>query len=163
MKLRCSVASVVVATGTVLGSVWADVDSNTAIDKISQRLLAGDAQAREQRAARRCHRLDISNDGLDDVICLLTLEGFAGGNGQSFFIAALVSRAGKQQPLPVLRVGSTGERLVSFARVSVHDGVVLVDTKEYLRDNSHFDADCCPSKVTQARFAVQGGRLVEVP
>ena len=148
---------------TSAASIQATDDSlDKQIDSIVKDIKNGDQHATEYRKVRQYHMLDIDGDGVKDTIVLFTIESFGGGNNYHFYMAVL-RRIGEQFSfLDVIEIGREGRRHIDFNDVSIKDGNIVVGTREYVRDNQHFDPNCCPSKKGQATFEIKDGKLHEL-
>ncbi len=99
------------------------------LNSIVREEIGDDQCANEYLEARKFFIGDVDKDGRKDILVLFTLEGFACGNGYSFYMAVFRNE-GKRFSLAAYEiVRGKGYRSVSFN--SVKNGVIILDTKEY--------------------------------
>lgn len=145
------------------------------VDDAMQELvsLLGDTQSREYVEARKTHQL---RNPANWVVVFFTLEGFAGTNDYSFYMAVFepdfgreapergagtpgAARAEKYRLVGYATVGGKGWRNVDFSNFKVDADTITLQTTEY-RDG---DPMSTPSKPGRAVFKVQRRQLVEIP
>ncbi|MDP1758990.1 MAG: hypothetical protein Q8K77_04255 [Thermodesulfovibrionales bacterium] len=99
---------------------------------------------------------------------VFTIEGFAGGNNYTQFLAVFANLEGLEKRLSLIdfmAVGGKGGRSIEFKKIKINiteKGILItVPTLEYGPD----DAMCCPSVKSNATFLVEvyrGKRLEEI-
>jgi hypothetical protein len=95
---------------------------------------------------------DIDGDSVADFLVVFTVEAPAGGNNSTQFLAAFAS--GSNWAPSVVQVAQRGQRIVEGVKA---DGrTIVLQTLEYGKG----DAMCCPSIESEARFQIQGGKIV---
>ena len=92
-----------------------------------------DPQASEYRAARRVHSMP-GHEGV--ALAFFTVEGFGGGNNDTFYLAAFQRQAGtgasrRYRLLGVDQIGGGGWRFVDTDRIDVAGDCVTLDTKGF--------------------------------
>jgi hypothetical protein len=112
---------------------------------------------------RKIARGDINSDGIEDLIVLFSVEGACNddkstppgdcGNHLETYLKAFLGKELKEVPL--LRVGSRGERFVTG--ISVKNGVIEAETLTYGED----DPMCCPSIKGKTTFVHTNDVLTE--
>ena len=109
----------------------------------------------EYKKARKIVYGDIDGDGNDDAVIQFTIEGVAGGNNYSFYLAVFRNVNGKFESITDEFIGGKGIRDVDLQ--AVRNGKIYVSTKEYSED----DAACCPSIKGKTSYVLSGNKLVE--
>jgi len=134
--------------------------------------LLTDTQAVEYAEARRTHQL---SNAADWTLVFFTLEGFAGTNSYTFYLAVFEpnfgsdgteTEAGNRDPAKVRKyrlvgyapVGGKGWRHLDFSDLEVASDAITLQTTEY-KDS---DPMSTPSKPGRAFFKVQNRQVVEV-
>lgn len=148
-----------VPTGLVFGRDSANLSQ--AVDNIVIELKGGDEHADEYGAARQYHTIELGKPRSKYIVSLLTIESFGGGNNYHFYLALLKSEGNKFRKVDAIEIGREGYRHVDFNQVSARDNKIGVGILEYVRDEQHFDANCCPSKKSEAIFELVRGKLHE--
>jgi hypothetical protein len=145
------------------------------VDAAMQELLSqlGDTQTEEHEEARKTHLL---RNPANWVVVFFTLEGFAGTNDYSCYMAVFEPDFGREAPergagthgsiraekyrlVGYATVGGKGWRNVDFANFKVDADTIILQTTEY-RDGHPMST---PSKPGRAVFKVQRRQVVEVP
>ncbi len=143
---------------------------NANIAKLSS--LLGDSYSNEYTEYRGIQIFKEKKNRLVIAVSIFTVEGLAGGNNYTQFMAVFcaLSEASPGHPqrmslLDVMAVGGKGLREVEFKKIminKVNDKIsITVPTLEY----SSTDAFCCPSIKSEAHFIIipsVGGRLKEI-
>ena len=111
------------------------------------------------RCTSRPSNADVNGDARVDVIAIVRTSPPAGGNSWAQWLVVLVAAAGQFDAVgdPVM-VGAKAWRDAVFNGVGP-DGTIAFVTSELAPG----DPLCCPSLSGAAAYAVQEGRLVELP
>jgi hypothetical protein len=134
-------------------------EADRAVDAITSRLASVEHGGSEYRKARFTTLANLGSGG-QQAISMFTIEGVGGDNNYTFYITLLMPDRTHSRFVEVntLQVGGKGIRSLSFDKLNVRDGQVVVPTMTYAEQ----DATCCPSIPGKARFEVKGGKLIEV-
>lgn len=134
--------------------------------------LLSDTQTEEYADARKTHQVQ---NAAKWVVVFFTLEGFAGSNDYTLYMAVFEPDFGRDTPergagthasgqvdkyrlVGYAPVGGKGWREVDFAKFKVDSDTIILQTTEY-RDS---DPMSTPSKPGRAVFKVQPRQVVEV-
>ena len=134
--------------------------------------IMGDSFSQEYQRYRGIQILRNDKEDLLAAVAVFTIEGFAGGNNYTQFMAAFASLSIEAEGHPkrmslldVMAIGGKGLRGVEFKNIrmrqSKQDVIITVPTAEY----GPKDAMCCPSIKSEAQFIFRpypGGRLNEI-
>lgn len=101
----------------------------------------GDPCGYEFKEPRTYHFLDINNDGKDDLLIFMTIEGLGCGNDYSFFLLTTYNENGKYSYNNITKIGGKGSRNIDFEFLSVKGDSLYFKSIEYGPD----DPMCCPS------------------
>jgi hypothetical protein len=148
------------STGLVFGRDSTELDQ--AVDRIVIQLKGGDEHAEEYRAARKYHTIELGNPSSKYIVSFFTIESFNGGNNYHFYLALLKSNDNSFQNVDAIEIGGGGYRHVDFGQVATRDNKIVIGTLEYVRDEQNFDANCCPSRKSEAIFELVHGKLHEI-
>jgi heat shock protein HslJ len=96
---------------------------------------------------------DLDGDGVEDAIVFLIERG--GGTAAFTYVAAQLNQNGQ----PVDAGAAMVEDRTQFRSTAIQDGQVLLD----ITTRGPGDVDCCPSHKTRKTYALEEGRLVEIP
>ena len=95
---------------------------------------------------------DLNKDSIDDAAVILGTDG--GGSGYFVNIVAVYNRNGNPK---CIASKSLGDRIV-VKQININKGVIVLK----LLTHTEQDGQCCPSKITVAKFKVKGDKLVEI-
>ena len=116
--------------------------------------VAGDASRPTVAYADGAERYgDLDGDGVDDAVVFLVEN--SGGTGNFVYVAAQLNRDGR----PVDAGAVWIEDRIQVRSAAIDDGQVVL---EIITDGPG-DAACCKSHKASKRYALQDGRLVEIP
>ena len=101
----------------------------------------GDTCGGEFEKPRTYHFLDINNDGKDDLLIFMTIEGLGCGVDYSFFLLTSFNENGKYDYDNITKIGGKGLRHIDFEFLSVKGDSLYFQSLEYGID----DPMCCPS------------------
>ena len=157
--------------------IAARADERTIREEINAKVtqiaaMMGDSFSQEYKTYRGIQTLRNDKEDLLAAVAVFTIEGLAGGNNYTQFMAAFASLSIEAEGHPrrmslldVMAIGGKGLRGVEFKKIrmvqSKQDIIVTVPTEEYGPN----DAMCCPSIKSEAQFIFQpypGGRLKEI-
>jgi hypothetical protein len=138
-------------------SANADSTLDAGIAETVGQIVKGDRCAHENEEARRTHFFDLDNNGRNDAVVLMTIEGFGCGNNSTFHMAAFLNGGKAYRPMAHVAIGGTWGAHPDFEHVAYRDGQIVLQVKVHAEN----DAACCPSQKRTAFYAIQGGKLVE--
>ena len=95
---------------------------------------------------------DLNKDGIDDAAVILGTEG--GGSG--YFVDLVVVYNMNGNPRCIASKG-LGDR-IEVKQIKINKGIVELKMLTHMER----DGQCCPSKITVAKFIVKGNKLVEI-
>lgn len=137
--------------------VNADSTPDAGIAKTVGQIVEGDRCAHENQEARRTHFFDLDNNGRNDAVVLMTIEGRGCGNNSAFYMAAFLNSGKAYRPIGHIAIGGTWGAHPDFERVAYRDGQIVLQVRVHAEN----DAACCPSQEEKAFYAIQRGRLVQ--
>ena len=145
-------------------------DINAKVTQLAS--LLRDSYAQEYPEFRGIQILKNDNEDLIVATAVFTIEGFAGGNNYTQFLAVFSKLSGESEGHPkrlslvdFMAVGGKGERIIEFKQIKINkmknEILITVPTLEYGPN----DAMCCPSIKSKAQFTIEpyeGNRLKEI-
>ncbi|MDY0164125.1 hypothetical protein [Desulfobotulus sp.] len=166
--LQISILVLFLSTSATVSASDRTVDGAT--DLLVALLL--DTNAGEHRKARQIHYV---KDKAGMALVFFTVEGFNGGNNYTFYLAIFepswkfdpskgeaqqrnVSNISKYRLVGYSPVGGKGWRSVDFAKFTVENKQITLQTKEYASN----DPMCCPSKTGTAIYRIENKQLIEL-
>lgn len=157
--------------------ILARANENVFVQEINSKVtqlasMMGDAYSHEYPEYRGIQILKNKKEDIIAAAAVFTIEGLAGGNNHTQFMAVFASLSIESEGHPrmmslldVMAVGGKGIRGIEFKNIKMkqvnRDIVITIPASEY----GPKDAMCCPNIKSEAQFIFQpnvGGRLKEI-